>query len=311
MGNLYWDPSNLLQITSDEDEHANIQCVGKSQGVYESRCRWPILDSERATARRLLLELASMMPSEVSASKLDQLAAVCLCQYHPHQRQETIERWVRVVKRAAKQYEYLQNSAVEAQDKKLIADLGVLIAGGKSTLEESNQVIRMMKDTISDLEREKALLQRRLQKSEIVVKALRCAGDFWQSRVVFLRRENNGFREKVKSLFGENEKLRTSNNSIVHQLRSASTRMVDLDDKIRRLGGEFKLRGQSLRQSYVTLQQERERGLILQDKVTTMEQRIIVLEKDISMCWLHGFCVWISRRLQMLATFIVFRASRR
>ncbi|KAI0863067.1 hypothetical protein F4860DRAFT_522634 [Xylaria cubensis] len=311
MGNLYWDPSNLLQITSDEDEHANIQCVGKSQGAYESRCRWPILDSERATARRLLLELASMMPSEVSASKLDQLAAVCLCQHHPHQRRETVERWVRVVKRAAKQYKHLQKSAVEKQDKKLIADLSAFTTGEKTTLEESSQVIKMVKDTMSDVEREKALLQRRLQKSEIVVKALRCAGDFWQSRVVFLRRENNGFREKVKSLFRENEKLRTSTNSIVPQLRSASTKIVDLNDEIRRLGDEFKLRGQSLRQSYVKLQRERDRCLTLQDKVTTMEQRIIVLEKDVSMGWLHGFCAWINRKLQTLATFVMFRASRR
>ncbi|TRX96753.1 hypothetical protein FHL15_002419 [Xylaria flabelliformis] len=311
MGNLYWDPSNLLQIASDEDEHANIQCVGKSQRAFGSRCSWPILDSERATARRLLLELASMMPSEVSASKLDQLAAVCLCQYHPHLRQETIERWFAVVKRAAKQYEYLQRSAVEEQDKKLIADLSALITGGKSTLEESSQVIQMVKDTVSDLEREKALLQRRLQTSGNVAKVLRCVGDFWESRVAFLRRENYGFGEKVRALFRENETLRTTNNLIDHQLRSASTKMVDLNDEIRRLGGEFKLQGQSLRQSYVKLQRERDRGITLQNKVTTMEQRILVLEKDMSMCWLHGFCAWINRQLQMLAAFAVFRASRR
>ncbi|KAI1733432.1 hypothetical protein F4680DRAFT_463835 [Xylaria scruposa] len=275
MDNLYWDPDNILQIIFDEEENAEFQCVGKTQHDG-SRCRRTVPHFEQETAYELLFDLASTMPGKVLEIQLDTLAAICLCQHHSHQRQETVERWVGVVNRAAKQYEYLQRSAVEEHDKKLIADLSVLIAGEKSTSEESSQVIQMMKDTMSDLEGKKASLQEQLQNSRNVVNALNSMCDFWESMVGSLRGDIKWYTETIKTLVRQGEEF---NNSIAHRLRSAGMEINGLDDKVQRLGTEIELRDQSLQQSRIELQQERDRCLILRDKVAAMEQRIMILEK--------------------------------
>ncbi|KAI1757314.1 hypothetical protein F4782DRAFT_482307 [Xylaria castorea] len=98
------------------------------------------------------------------------------------------------------------------------------------------------------------------------------------------RRSEDEFRERVKFLQRENREHYISHDSIVDKFRSVSINMYDPLDGIQHLGGEIELRDQPLQQSYIELQQERDRSLTLQDKVTTIEQRIVVLEKNISTC---------------------------
>lgn len=128
--------------------------------------------------------------------------------------------------------------------------------------------------------------------------------------VASLQAENDGFRQDVESLRRENKELCIRHNSAVDQVLSASTEINTLRDEIQRLGGEIGIRDQSLQQSHVELQEERGRGLTLHDEVTAMGQRIASLEADISTCWLHDFCTWISRQFQVLTNFALQRGSQ-
>ncbi|KAI0446816.1 hypothetical protein F4803DRAFT_502604 [Xylaria telfairii] len=339
MGELYWDPGNLLQITSDlDDEHADIQCVGRAMRAYGSRCRWLIGGVEQATVHNLILDLASTMPSEVSTSKLNDLAAVCLCQYHILlQRFQTVERWTGVVKRAAKQHEYLRKRAIEEREEALITDLHLLPLGGRSTVGEPSQFIRIVKDVIS---RENGSLRSSLRVTELSMQTLQGTNDYLEERVASLQSENDilkqdvaplqaekndslkqdvaslqaendCLRQDVECLERENKELCINHNSAIDQVRSADAQMINtLRDEILRLGGEIGIRDQSLLRSRVELQEERGHGLTLHDEVTTMGQKIVSLEADISACWLHAFCTWINRQLQALTNFALRRGSQ-
>ncbi|KAI0486037.1 hypothetical protein F4859DRAFT_468675 [Xylaria cf. heliscus] len=260
---LYWDPGNLLQIISDEDEYVGIQCVSRTRRVNGA------------------IELASMMPSETLTNKLDHLADPCLCPFHLDQKHSTVERWITVVKRAAKQYNYLQKSAVEEHNKTLISDLYMLRTGGELALGESNQFIRIVKNIMLSHDGEAALFQERLKIAKIMVKVVQAAKDMLR---ISLQTDNNDLREEVESLRRKSEELCISQKSVADQFQSASTKINTLYSEIQCLSHEIEARDQSLQQSHVELQKERDRGSTLQDRITTMGQRITVPEADISTC---------------------------
>lgn len=112
MNRPLWDPSNLLQITSDADGyHGEIQCVGETR-MRSSRCRWTIADPALSLIRPLLLDMSCKKPGLVTKVTLRRLAALCLCpSYHSHQVESTVERWTRVVEKASQHHKNLLASA--------------------------------------------------------------------------------------------------------------------------------------------------------------------------------------------------------
>ncbi|RYP62736.1 hypothetical protein DL769_007195 [Monosporascus sp. CRB-8-3] len=115
MAQTYWDPGNLLQIADDDSPGGDIQCVGRARSAFGARCRWTVVENQRATARALLTQLAARKPGSVTADELRRLAQSCLCQYHGRQQADAVSRWTRVARRAAEQHDRLIAAARSEQ----------------------------------------------------------------------------------------------------------------------------------------------------------------------------------------------------
>jgi len=109
----YWDPGQLLQVEGYNTSGA-LRCLGRTR--YNARCNWTIDNRDSDEARTLLSTMAHMAPSAVMATDLRRLAGLCLCNYyHQNQREETVARWMDVVKRAGEHY---TNAAAQASEER-------------------------------------------------------------------------------------------------------------------------------------------------------------------------------------------------
>lgn len=150
----FWDPGNLLQITSADDHGSyDIKCIGFARSKNNARCRWTVHDS--SSIYSLLEGMAQKKPANITRDQLRELAQLCLCTgYHFGQVQEVVQRWTAVVERAAKEQE------------RLIANTNELLnpRGRETTLQSEDKIAH-------NLEIFKA--QEKLEKSEGVNAELR------------------------------------------------------------------------------------------------------------------------------------------
>lgn len=146
----YWDPANLLQVTSDgDDDRVKINCVGRNW--RNVRCRWEVLEPQLSKVRPLLREMSTTKPEAVTEETLRRLASLCLCpEWHRSQLCQTVSRWVSVVERAA------------LHNQNLIASLGSSVNGledrpakSKKTpieaCEEATFSIELLVDTMTSM----------------------------------------------------------------------------------------------------------------------------------------------------------------
>lgn len=140
-----WDPANLLQVTMDvDDTYGEIQCVGLAK--FKNRCRWTIEDPDRSKVRPLLMQISQTKPESVELATLRRLACLCLCpSYHRHQAGEVVERWIKVIKRAAQHHKNLTGSLNKLDSKDL--------ASQRTELDKTQRELVISKRRIAELEK--------------------------------------------------------------------------------------------------------------------------------------------------------------
>lgn len=178
----YWDPANLLQVTSDgDDDNVKINCVGST--FRDVRCRWDIPGPELSKIRSLLREMSIMKPEVVTEETLRRLARLCLCQdWHSGQLHQTVRRWASVVETAT------------LRNKNLIASFGSSSNDWEKRLANSEQTPNRLLAQVASITKQHEGCQDALLFKEKIISCMETSNKMLDARV----REESTARVKAE-----------------------------------------------------------------------------------------------------------------
>lgn len=323
MSSIFWDPANLLQISSHVDStRGDIHCVGQAQSRWGTRCRWTIGEPRRSEIRSLLKVMSEEEPHVVTKEVIIRLAEHCLCQkYHYDQIYETADRWTGVIERAAQHQDNLiatYGGKASQGSTQHAADLETQL---KFMDEKNSRLETQIRDLVSDrLETrnsaskesaDKALAQEELatrtsQLEEASKQIKSCQADLLalqeETRLDQSKAQLRASQSERDQLKRTNEELEVammksvkSSDSLMRNFDELSIECCKVKDDKKKLAEKCRAAEDSLQLCSAELEQERDRKSALGKQMAMLEDSRDRLSESISACWLHGFWAFVAR----------------
>ncbi|KAM5341865.1 hypothetical protein ACJ41O_014896 [Fusarium nematophilum] len=348
----FWDPANLLQITDGiRDRDGKISCIGITRKDARCRLTVlePDLSEIRPLLRSMSAVKPELVTTD-TLRRLARLC-LCP-EYHYHQAEEFVRHWSSVIKSATKNYENLLGSVedtiviltteldsvrTELESRQTVQPSSTDLE--KQLVEEKESAARWKRDSEqlrAEIESLKDLLQERDQRLETTKAALseqRQANEALAEKIQKQSTENDNVQEenatlraKLKSTEEQQAKFRmaqTENERLsreisnlkqdqeksLNQVRIASEEARSLEQQ---LATERETRDAMAQQHQTQLDEQRNRGTTLHNRIADLEIIQAQLEASITSCWLHSFRAWASTfggRLNRLFRLIGTRSS--